>query len=75
MQPAMASKDATKLAAALRQSAKYAPPGYASWAKIANDGAASVEKSHDVTAGKKSCTDCHNSYKSKFKAEFRARPL
>jgi len=75
MQPAMASKDATKLAAALRQSAKYAPPGYARWAKIANDGAAAVEASHDVTSGKKSCTDCHNSYKSKFKTEVRARPL
>ncbi len=75
MQPAMASKDATKLAAALRQSAKYAPPGYASWAKIANDGAAAVEASHDVTSAKKSCTDCHNSYKSKFKTESRARPL
>jgi hypothetical protein len=75
MQPAMATKDAAKLAAALRLSAKQGPPGYPNWAKLSNDGAAAVEKANDVTAGKKSCADCHNLYKAKYKAESRNRPI
>jgi hypothetical protein len=75
MQPAMASKDATKVAAALREAAKYGPSAYANWAKIANDGAAAVEASKDVTSAKKSCSACHTVYKAKYKAELRARPI
>jgi hypothetical protein len=75
VQPALASKEASKLAAALRQCAKYAPPGFPEWAKIANEGATAVDRASNVTAGKKSCTDCHNLYKAKYKAEARTRPL
>lgn len=75
MQPALASKDAAKLAAALRQCAKYAPPGYPDWAKLSTDGATAIDRARDVSAGKKSCTDCHNLYKAKYKAEARARPI
>ena len=75
MQPALASGDATKLAAVLRQSAKFAPPGYSNWAKLANDGAAAVEASKDVKDGKPSCKSCHTEYQKKYKETLRDRPI
>ena len=75
MQPAMAGGDATKLAAALRQAAKFAPPGYGDWAKIATDGAAAVDAAKDVTAGKPSCKGCHGEYQKRYRSEMRERPI
>ena len=75
MQPAMASKDPAKLAAALRASAKLAPPGYGDWAKFANDGAAAVDASKDVADGKASCKNCHGAYQKKYRTEMRDRKI
>ena len=75
MQPAMASKDAAKLAAALRASAKLGPPGYGDWAKYANDGAAAVDASKDVADGKASCKNCHGAYQKRYRTEMRDRKI
>jgi hypothetical protein len=75
MQPAMAGGDATKLAAALRQAAKFAPAGYGDWSKIATDGAAAVDAAKDVAAGKPSCKSCHGEYQKRYRTEMRERPI
>ena len=75
MQPAMAAADPVKLAAALRASAKFAPPGYANWAKYATDGAAAVEAAKDVSAGKPACKSCHGEYQKRYRTEMRERPI
>ena len=75
MGPAKASGDPAKLAAALRASAKFAPPGYANWAKYANDGATAVETAKDVKAGSEACKGCHGEYQKKYRDEMRTRPI
>jgi hypothetical protein len=75
MQPAMASKDPAKLAAALRASAKFAPPGYGDWAKYSNDGAAAVDASKSVDDGKPSCKSCHGAYQKRYRTEMRDRKI
>lgn len=75
MQPAMKGNDPAKLAAALEQSAKYGPPGYADWNKWVKAGVAALAKDKNVAAAKPSCTGCHTDYKPRYKAEDRDRPL
>ena len=79
MQPAMASGDGPKIAAALRASAKLAPPGYGDWSKIANDGAAAVDAAKDpdsvAAAAKAACKSCHGEYQKRYRTEMRERPI
>ena len=49
------------------------PPGdYPKWSAMAKAGAAAAERS-DLGGVKKSCKDCHDAYKQKYKAEFPSR--
>jgi hypothetical protein len=79
MQPAMASGDGPKIAAALRASAKLAPPGYGDWSKLANDGAAAVDAAKDpdsvAAAAKAACKSCHGVYQKRYRTEMRERPI
>jgi len=61
--------------AALRASAKFAPPGYGQWAQFSNDGATAVEGSKDVNDGKASCKNCHGAYQKKYRTEIRDRKI
>jgi hypothetical protein len=72
--PAVSSGDAAQVGAALEQIAKFAPAGYANWAKIANDGAA-AGKGGDLAAAKGACRACHDQYKQKYKTEMRDRKI
>jgi hypothetical protein len=79
MQPAMASGDGPKIAAALRASSKLAPPGYGDWTKIATDGAAAVDAAKDAdaiaAAAKAACKSCHGEYQKRYRTEMRERPI
>ena len=79
MQPAMQSGDGPKIAAALRASAKLAPPGYGDWSKIATDGAAAVDAAKDpdsvAAAAKAACKSCHGEYQKRYRSEMRERPI
>ena len=71
---AVASGDLPALATALDKSATFAPPGYTNWVSIAKDGAKAA-KGGDLAAAKASCRTCHDQYKTKYKAEMRARKI
>lgn len=76
IQPAMSGSDPQKVADLLRKIATMGPKsGYPNWAKIANDGAAAVEKDKKIDSAKPSCKTCHDQYKNKYKAEDRDRPI
>ncbi len=70
----LSAGDMTSLAADLDKIVTMAPPGYTKWASIAKDGAAAARASN-TDAVKASCRGCHTEYKSKYKAEMRARPV
>ncbi|HEV3193375.1 MAG TPA: hypothetical protein VGY54_22865 [Polyangiaceae bacterium] len=58
----------------LQATADARPPGdYPKWSPIAKAGAAAAERA-DLGGVKKSCKDCHDMYKQKYKAEFPTRP-
>jgi hypothetical protein len=70
---AMQSKNFPALAAALDQVVKMQPPGYAGWAKIAQDGAAAA-RAQDLDAVKASCKSCHGQFQKRFQADAVLRP-
>ena len=74
MGPALANNDMPGLAKALDHAAGLAPDASWTWAKIAKDGAEAARKG-DVGGAKSACKSCHDAYKDKYKAEFRARPV
>jgi cytochrome c553 len=74
MNPPSLAGDTAALAVALEKSAAFAPPGYANWASISNDGAKAA-KAGNLDAAKASCRSCHDQYKKKYQAEMRARKI
>ncbi len=74
MAGASSSGDGAKLAEALTYVAKHPPPGYATWAAISNEGAKKA-RADDVDGAKASCKQCHDQFKSKYKATLRDRPF
>lgn len=72
MGPAVSGGDTAAVAKALEYVAAHAPPGMPNWASIARDGAAKA-KAGDLAGAKASCKSCHDQYKSRYKAEMRAR--
>jgi cytochrome c556 len=71
---AMASSDFDALNKALEKTATFAPAGYTNWASISKDGARAARQA-DLQAVKASCRGCHEQYKTKYRAEMRARPM
>ena len=71
---AMQSKDFTKLAAALDNTASFAPPGYGTWASISHDGAKAA-RAQDMDGVKASCRNCHTQFKQRYITEMRARKI
>lgn len=74
MGPALAANDMPALAKALDQSASYSPDASWTWAKMAKDGADAARKG-DVAGAKAACKSCHDAYKDKYKAQFRAKAI
>jgi hypothetical protein len=74
MAGASSSGDGAKLAEALTYVANHPPPGYATWAAISIDGAKKA-RADDIDGAKASCKQCHDQFKSKYKATLRDRPF
>lgn len=74
MAGASSSGDGAKLAEALTYVEKHPPPGFTTWASIAADGAKKA-RADDLDGAKTSCKQCHEQYKSKYKATLRDRPF
>jgi hypothetical protein len=72
----MRADDLDALAQMLDKIATFAPasPGYAYWASIATDGAASA-RAASIEGVRASCRGCHEQYKNLYKAQLRTRPL
>jgi hypothetical protein len=66
--------EAAPLAAALRELASVAPPGYPDWERWAREGAARADAS-DLPAAKAACDGCHDAYRRRYRLELRSRPL
>ena len=71
---AIVRKDLPALASALDTLATFAPDGYPYWVSIAKDGAAAA-RAEKLDAVKAACRGCHESYRKKYKAEDRTRPI
>jgi hypothetical protein len=74
MAGASSSGDGPKLAEALTYVANHPPPGFVTWAALATDGAKKA-KAGDIDGAKVSCKQCHDQFKSKYKATLRDRPF
>jgi hypothetical protein len=74
MASASSSGDGAKLAAALSYVAARPPPGFGTWASIANAGVAKA-KAGDIDGAKATCKQCHDAYKEKYKTTMRDRPF
>jgi hypothetical protein len=74
MAGASSSGDGARLAEALTYVEKHPPPGFTSWASIAADGAKKA-RADDIDGAKASCKQCHDQFKSKYKATLRDRPF
>jgi hypothetical protein len=72
----LAGQDFATLQKSLDLVASKPPPSgdYPQWSTIAKDGSAAAAK-QDLAAVKKSCKQCHDAYKEKYKKEFAARPF
>lgn len=74
MAGASSSGDGARLAEALTYVAKHPPPGFTTWAAISNE-AAKKARADDIDGAKVSCKECHDQFKSKYKATLRDRPF
>jgi hypothetical protein len=79
MTPPMKAKNWLGMADSLEHAATLAPPnyaatGYVNWVSIAKDGA-NAARAADLDAVKAACRGCHEQYKTKYRAEMRARPI
>jgi hypothetical protein len=74
MAPASSSRDPDALSKALAYVAAHVPPGFSTWAAIANDGGAKAAAGN-IDDAKASCKQCHDTYKARYKATMRDRPF
>jgi cytochrome c556 len=73
------AKDLKTVAASLEKVAGFAPDpkwneGDTGWSKLAKDGAAAA-KAGNAEDTQKACKACHKAWRSKYKKEFRSKPL
>jgi hypothetical protein len=71
----LAAGDLDSVGKALDRVAPLAPdPSWSIWATSSNAGSAAA-KNKDTAGVKASCKSCHDAYKDKYKAQYRARPF
>jgi hypothetical protein len=71
----LAAGDTAALGTALDHIATLSPDtSWASWTTIAKQGSAAAQ-AKDMSGIKAACKSCHDAYKDKYKAQFRARPV
>lgn len=71
---ALAAGDLPTLAKSLDKAATLSPDPSWNWAAIAKAGADAARKG-DLAGAKASCKSCHDSFKDKYKAQFRAKAV
>jgi|GEM_PF-1898645 len=73
---ALNSGSTDKLVGIFRRSAELAPPDaeFATWAEIANAGAAASER-RDLEGARAACKQCHEAHRTGYRARFRDRAL
>jgi hypothetical protein len=72
---AVAASDTNALAKALDRVAGMSPdPAFSSWAEYSKQGA-DAARAGNMEQARKSCQQCHDAYKNKFRASFRSRPV
>jgi hypothetical protein len=79
LQDALDAEDLARLAQGLTRAATFVPDpawnaGDQGWAAIAQTGAAAA-KQNDLDAARQSCKSCHKTWRAKYKATFRTRPI
>jgi hypothetical protein len=79
LQQPLDGEDLARVALGLRQVPKLVPDqswnaGAQGWGSIAQAGAASASAG-DMAAVKQACKTCHKTWRNKYKASFRLRPL
>jgi cytochrome c556 len=79
MQDPLDAKDLKTVAASLEKAAGFAPDpkwneGDTGWSKIAKDGAAAAKAGNNEGV-QQACKSCHKAWRSKYKKEFRTRPV
>ena len=72
--PAMKARDKVRLERAFTQIATFAPPDYPQWIKLSEAGAAAARRG-DVDEAEVACSDCHDTYRARYRAERRDRPI
>jgi cytochrome c551/c552 len=71
----LASNDAASLVAALERTARLAPDAsWTSWGTFAANGATAARRG-DIATTRASCKGCHEAWREKYRAGYRARPL
>ena len=72
---AVAASDTTALAKALDRVAGMSPdPSFSAWGEYSKQGA-DAARAGNMDQARKSCQQCHDAYKNKFRASFRSRPV
>jgi len=71
---AFRSGDLESIASTLEQMARWAPPGYANWTSIAEDGSAAA-RIGSLEGVKAACRGCHGQYRNDYRAHLATRPL
>ena len=75
MGAALAAADTDALAKALDHVAGLSPdPSWATWSQFAKQGSTAAA-AKDMNGVKASCKSCHDAYKDKYKAQYRAKPF
>ncbi len=71
--PAFRSGDLESIADTFEEMVAWAPPGYANWRSISEDGAGAA-RAGSIEGVKAACRGCHTQYGAKYKAQFRTLP-
>lgn len=72
---AVAAGDTTALAKALDRVGGMSPdPSFSAWSEYSKRGA-DAARAGNMDQARKSCQQCHDAYKTKFRASFRSRPV
>lgn len=74
MGAAMAAGDLPTLAKSLDKAATLSPDASWNWGAISKAGADAARKG-DTAGAKAACKSCHDSFKDKYKAQFRAKAI
>ena len=74
LQAFLRTRDYRRLETSFVTLAEHAPAGYDGWEQMAIDGA-NAAKASDEAGVRKSCQECHDKHRARFREELRAAPI